>query len=60
MRHIPDWTGVRFKKDAKRFRKTMEMLRDGAYEDVKAQVVSYTLYKILRIHLFIYAEERYS
>ncbi|KAJ6569773.1 hypothetical protein DFH09DRAFT_1362949 [Mycena vulgaris] len=38
MRHIPDWTGVRFKKDAKRFRKTMETLRDGAYNDVKVQV----------------------
>ncbi|KAJ7129052.1 cytochrome P450 [Mycena filopes] len=42
LRHIPDWTGVRFKKDAKRFRKTMEALRDGAYEDVKAQVMKGT------------------
>ncbi|KAJ7768968.1 cytochrome P450, partial [Mycena metata] len=40
--YVPDWTGVRFKKDAKRFRKTMESLRDGAYEDVKAQVMKGT------------------
>ncbi|KAJ7151250.1 cytochrome P450 [Mycena filopes] len=42
LRHIPDWTGVRFKKDAKRFRKTLETLRDGAYEDVRTQVTKGT------------------
>ncbi|KAJ7488421.1 cytochrome P450 [Mycena latifolia] len=38
VRHIPDWTGVRFKRDAKRFRKTVETLRDRPYNDIKAQV----------------------
>jgi hypothetical protein len=41
VRYIPDWTGVRFKQDAKRFRETVELLRDGAYEDVKAKVVRF-------------------
>jgi hypothetical protein len=41
VRYIPDWTGVRFKQDAKRFRETVELLRDRAYEDVKANVVRF-------------------
>ncbi|KAK7046381.1 cytochrome P450 [Favolaschia claudopus] len=38
MRYIPEWTGIRFKQDAKKFRKTLEALRDDAYEKIKVQV----------------------
>ncbi|KAK7046387.1 cytochrome P450, partial [Favolaschia claudopus] len=38
MRYIPEWTGIRFKQDAKEFRKTSEALRDDAYEKIKVQV----------------------
>jgi hypothetical protein len=39
VRYIPEWTGARFKKEAKECRKTMEALRDGPYNDLKKQVV---------------------
>ncbi|KAF7353983.1 Cytochrome P450 [Mycena venus] len=42
LRYIPEWTGARFKQDAKRFRKTVMTLRDGAYEDVTAQLMTGT------------------
>ncbi|KAJ7879670.1 cytochrome P450 [Mycena leptocephala] len=38
LRYIPEWTGARFKKEAKECRKTMEALRDGPYNDLKKQV----------------------
>ncbi|KAJ7671882.1 cytochrome P450 [Mycena rosella] len=38
LRYIPDWTGVRFKQEAKIFRKTMNAVRDDAYNALKAQV----------------------
>ncbi|KAJ7107925.1 cytochrome P450 [Mycena epipterygia] len=38
LRYTPDWTGARFKKQARKFRKTMEALRDGPYNTLKEQV----------------------
>ncbi|KAJ7671884.1 cytochrome P450 [Mycena rosella] len=38
LRHIPDWTGARFKKEAKECRKTMEALRDDPYNALKERV----------------------
>lgn len=42
MRHIPDWTQVRFKQDAKRYRKVVEDLRDAPYQWVKDQIANGT------------------
>ncbi|KAJ6595502.1 cytochrome P450, partial [Mycena vulgaris] len=38
LRYVPDWTGVRFKQEAKKFRKTMEAWRDVPYNHLKEQV----------------------
>ncbi|KAJ7163973.1 cytochrome P450 [Mycena crocata] len=38
LQYIPDWTGVKFKQDARKFRTTMEAVRDGPYNSVKGQV----------------------
>ncbi|KAJ6546378.1 cytochrome P450 [Mycena sp. CBHHK59/15] len=42
LRFIPEWTGVRFKQEAKKFRKTMVALRDGPYDSIKEQVAQGT------------------
>ncbi|KAJ6511703.1 cytochrome P450 [Mycena vulgaris] len=38
VRFIPEWTGVAFQQDAKKFRKTMVALRDDPYNMVKRQI----------------------
>ncbi|KAJ7622517.1 cytochrome P450 [Roridomyces roridus] len=42
LRHIPSWTGIRFKKDVLRVRRTMEMFRDDPYEETKIRAMNGT------------------
>ncbi|KAJ6483442.1 cytochrome P450 [Mycena sanguinolenta] len=42
LRHIPEWTGVQFKKDAKQFKETVDTLRNELYDEVRAEIANGT------------------